>query len=124
MAEDRAGTMLANELTRKRHREAVMDERDRDRHGDRDKHEKHEEVEREKQIPIFVFFRGEHGDHVAINPNLVTAVKSHRRDDPYTCLRLAGEDGDIIVEGEFGEVVRKLRRGGQEEREDEKERRR
>lgn len=95
---------------------------DRDRHDHDHKHK--EEIEREKQIAIFVFFRGEHGDHVAINPNLVTAVKSHRRDDPYTCLRLAGEDGDIIVEGEFGEVVRKLRRGGQEERDDEKERRR
>jgi hypothetical protein len=57
-----------------------------------------------------VLFRGEHGDYVAINPDEVAFVTAHRRDDPYIFIGLEGGPKDgVIVEGEFHEVIRRLR---------------
>jgi hypothetical protein len=58
----------------------------------------------------FVLFRGEHGDYVAINPDEVAFVRARRRDDPYTIIEFeGGKEAQVVVEGEFHEIIRRMR---------------
>jgi hypothetical protein len=65
----------------------------------------------------FVLFRGEHGDYIAVNPDEVTSVRVHRRDDPFVLITFEDKNNNVEVESEFFEVVRRLRNPRDEKQE-------
>lgn len=64
-----------------------------------------------------VLFRGEHGEYIAVNPDQVTTVRVHRRDDPFVVITFEDKDNCVEVESEFFEVVRRLRNPREEKHE-------
>jgi hypothetical protein len=64
-----------------------------------------------------VLFRGEHGQYIAVNPDLVATVRVQRRDDPFVLIGFEDKDNCVEVESEFFEVVRRLRNPRDEKQE-------